>query len=280
MANENFFNGIKDKNSLHQKLKEKGKKHKKYSFYGNKKAISETLRNSSIRLTRGNNWNDLIDRDNLCNDGKIRFVKSFTYSFSENIAMWMLYSDVSENGFMLSFNQSTINDLLSDTKEIKIQFNNNDYSIAINQFTIELIDVVYVGDGENNDGNISLKKSTYCLKNASKDDFPFDVSKGKLDYYAKLYGWSYENECRLVVEIDQSCFGKDQLDLLNDNCYIDLKLNLEKNIPTLVLSPNCKEDNFILEDVKIKYNLENSKYKNKIKWSMLTKYIEYKGKKK
>ncbi len=274
MPREDFFKGIKSKDDLYNELKKKGIDHDQYSFYGDRKSIVETLKKSSIRLTRGTSWNDIIDRDNLCNDGKIRFVKSFTYSKSENIAMWMLYSDPSEEGFMLTFTKSIIKDLITKTNEINIS---RDDTFVLNipkgKFRIEMIDVIYVGDDNK---NLILKKSIYGLKNASINDFPFDIQNGKLDYYAKLYGWAYENECRLVIEIDKANLSQEQLELLDDECYIDLAIDCEKNDPKVVLSPNCSEDNPISqEDIRMKYKLIKSKYKEKLNWSLREKYSKY-----
>ena len=87
-------------------------------FYTNDEIADKTLK-KGIRLTNGVNWNDLIDRQNLNKDGKIRFVKCFTYSKSENVVMWFLYG-ASNNGCLVKYVKSQILSLLTD-KNLNIE---------------------------------------------------------------------------------------------------------------------------------------------------------------
>ena len=280
MAYNNFFDDIKNKEDLVSKLLEKGRNHDKYTFYCDKVGIWKTIEGGlSIRLTNGKHWNDEIDKKNLSNDGRIRFVKSFTYSKSENIAMWMLYSDPSEEGYMISFTKSIMNKVFEVEKiEVKVKETNNTLcTLHKENFNISLIDIVYVGEGEK-DNTFALKKSIYGVKSFDASVLDFDLEKDKYDYFAKSYGWAYENECRLVIDFDKKYMKNDNVDYSNYECYVDLKLVLRKNYIKAFLFPNNDLDN-IEEDVKSffennKISIENSKYKGKINWSLKNKYIE------
>lgn len=118
MAGDNFFEGIKTEQDLKNKLIKNVSKHDYYMFYTNEDIAINTLDNG-IRLTNGVNWNDLIDRQNLNKDGKIRFVKCFTYSKSENVAMWFLYG-ASNKGCLVKYVKSQILSLLTD-KNLNIE---------------------------------------------------------------------------------------------------------------------------------------------------------------
>lgn len=269
MAGDNFFEGIKTEQDLKNKLIKNVSKHDYYMFYTNDEIVDKTL-NNGIRLTNGVNWNDLIDRQNLNKDGKIRFVKCFTYSKSENVVMWFLYG-ASNNGCLVKYVKSQILSLLTDKNlniEIKSKKGLTEYSVKkLNRedFDIELIDVVYVGTGDD-DESLALKKSIYG-ENVSKTGFSYDIDNGKLDYYAKTYGWAYENECRLVISIDSK-----KLQIEPDKEYfIDLKISEKSGnkykYPIIVLSPFYKSEkikkytsNFICSNYtgKISWNFKNS----------------------
>lgn len=296
MGSNNFFDGIEDTECLISKLKEKALNHQIYSFYGKREGIIKTIEKSTLRLTNGVGWNDKIDTQNLCNNGKVRFVKCFTYSKSENIAMWMLYSDPSEEGYMLSFSNSIISNILK-VDEIKIvDINNKTYTLKKPDFKIELIDVVYVGVGDS-ENKLALKKSIYGVKAIEASHFNFDIENNKYDYFAKSYGWSYENECRLVIECDKNQL-ENKIDYSNE-CYINLAINFKPNSKAktkLVLAPNNKDDSdektktkLILapnnkdvlaeKDIEIfernNIIIENSNYHNKINWSIKNNYLDY-----
>lgn len=135
-------------------------------------------------------------------------------------------------------------------------------------FDIELIDVVYVGTGDD-DESLALKKSIYG-ENVSKTGFSYDIDNGKLDYYAKTYGWAYENECRLVISIDSK-----KLQIEPDKEYfIDLKISEKSGnkykYPIIVLSPFYKSENI----KKYTSNFVYSNYTGKISWNFESETID------
>ena len=174
--------------------------------------------------------------------------------------MWMLYAYDDEGG-MIIFNKSVINSILKEKKALKImegRTKSNEektiMTIKPEQYELELIDIVYVGQDEN---GLNLKKSIYgCNRNIS--DFSYDLEKDYLNYYSKLYGWSYENEVRLVLTITDPLIKLDK----HDNCfyYIYIKLNHNK----VIAHPNLKSEKLEFDG----YKAEKSNYSGKISWSL------------
>lgn len=252
-----FFENINSQIELKKKLIERANEHQSFSFYTNYKIAKKTKENG-IMLTNGRNWNDKEDAKNLNYGDKIRFVKCFTYSKSENIAMWMLYAYKNNEGCLVKYSKSQIVNIVKDTSTIIIKQvgNDNDPGIELTKddFEIELIDVVYFGDGEE-EGSLALKKSIYGIKSIEPSKVGLDF---KNQYFVKTYGWAYENECRLVVSIKK--------ELLKDNeekeycVFIPIsKLNTQKNTyPIVISSPNNEKgaDNCVESEYKGRINFD------------------------
>lgn len=272
MAYKNFFEEIANYDSLKNKLELKGKNHQTYSFYADEFVIMNTL-NEGLRLYTNNNWNDTVDQANINDDDTIRFVKCLTYSRSENIAMWMLYATDEEKSYMLKFKKGYINSLLNNEKTIEIYEDNRDETnkketsiceLKSNEYRIFITDVVYVGEGDN-DSTIALKKSIYGRNDFLKEEFrQFDITNNKYSYFAKSYGWFYENECRLVIEVSRSKIEK----LIDSNKKYYVLLDAKPSEQQFDIFRNPNNNNNSL------FNCNDSFYKNKINWSMKKKYFD------
>ena len=254
----NFFDDIDSIEKLKNKLKEKGRNHKSYSFYVESEYIDKSI--EGIRLSTGKKWNDPIDVKNLKDEETVLFVKSFTFSKSESVAMWMLYTYTDNKGVLFKYKPKCIMDLLNSKNKQTIHIMNNDEFVCEIQpedYEIELIDVAYLNEEDDNyvfkrsDNRKKIKKELF--------DNSYNLLQGKLDYFIKLYGWAYENECRLIVKVKKE-FIKEYDE--NIDYHIILKPNCVKDNLSIISSPNYEGEPREKNNIQFK----ESFYKGKIHW--------------
>jgi hypothetical protein len=132
-------------------LQEKASNHHSYKMYNQIDVVNSTIDNKALYLSTGNDWNDVVDRNNFNNDKltMLNFGRCFSYSTTESVAMWMLYGGMKHKGAMIDFDKSSISEILRNTKQIRVGFFENEEfhslkELTKQEFEIELIDVVYV----------------------------------------------------------------------------------------------------------------------------------------
>lgn len=98
----------------------------------------------------------------------------------------------------------------------------------------------------------------------SRFNFCFDINKGIYAYYTKTYSWSYENECRLVISINNSVLKEKKIDI--DKCFILIEIEKDKDgkSPIVKISPNYNGN----PEQKLGKNYKKSKYYKKINWNI------------
>lgn len=116
---------IHNKDELIQYLSKKGNNHYNYRFYSKRERIETILKDHTIYLFDGSNWNDTIDRENFNDTSKEckRFGLCFSFSKSESVAMWMLYSQ--NDGCMIDYGQNLIKEILQTNTVQLGEFKNN-----------------------------------------------------------------------------------------------------------------------------------------------------------
>lgn len=238
--------------SLRQYLSMKAKNHKRYKMYHSMETIEKIINNKTLYLTDGSRWNDVEDKSNFNSDEKIKnFGICLSYSYSENVAMWMLYGGVKNNGGMIDFYKSNINEILNiDEIEIGI-FEEKIFTsinkITKNDFKIDIIDILYYGEGDDNE-NYYIKRSYEVVKNYPKKIID------NLGNCKKVLPWEYENETRIIISIDRM--------LIDENinaCKISLSDKLINDISTRIYhAPNYNGS--------LKYNSSN--LFGKIDWKL------------
>ena len=117
-------------NDLKDYLSQKALNHRNYRHYSKSDRIQGILDTGYIYLNNGQKWNDIIDRENFQNNksGKTNFGLCLTYSMSESIAFWMLYSRF--EGRMINFTKQIIEDIVNTSKIVKIgQFKNEGFFV-------------------------------------------------------------------------------------------------------------------------------------------------------
>lgn len=249
------YNSAVDKNELISYLSERARNHKNYKHYTKAYKIETILNNKAIYLSNGSNWNDLSDKNNFNNNESdvVNFGVCLSFSKSENIAMWMLYSG--NEGCMIDYDSKTINDILN-TEIVEIgsfidgsfvpykKFNKASFEIAIH-------DILYYGFSQHTDNTsdvVYVKRSDETNK-----AFPKVKLEG-LTFHKKTLPWSYENECRIVVSIDKKLLKN----FTGDTVAISISDKLIDGLKKRTYdSPNSKESKY-----------QESSLKNKISWDL------------
>lgn len=244
---------ITNNNELKQYLICKAQNHNSYKYYASREKIETIIKSGCIYLSNGNNWNDIIDRSNFNspNAKYQNFGLCLSYSKSENIAMWMLYSG--NEGLMINYDKAIITHILSTQKILLGYFDKNDHTFKCRQvlkkpnFEIFIIDMLYHGE--------YLKEETCYVKRSDEINKKFDAKLiANATYYVKALPWSYENECRIVVSIPR--------ELIEDSCISDVAINLPYEL-SAKLPKNVYESPNV---ANIAYN--PSAMSNKMSWKL------------
>lgn len=235
-------------------LEDKACTHMHYKIYTCADYLSSWFAERALYLSNGRNWNDVEDstRFNPPNSSVINFGICFSYSKSENVAMWMLYGGMQQRGTMIDFTQRSIKAML-DIQEIEVGSGAGSGFTAFKMlkkpdFNIFLSDILYC--------SLPSKDNTYTIKRS--DARMEGISAEILDplgWRQKAYPWFYENECRLVVSID-----KNKLPGLNpDSVKLSLGDTLQniKKSGRIYCSPNNETDKYLHSTLqgKINWNL-------------------------
>ena len=258
MDGEKLKNNCYSLEDLRKYLTEKAKKHKSLKFYSQLSRIENIVKTKALYLSDGSNWNDVEDRNsfNSSNSSQKNFGICFSFSISENIAMWMLYGGVNKNGAMLKLSPQDIVEAISTLESLEIgYFKQNEFIkttvVTKEHFKVTLIDVVYYAREEQ--GKCTIKRGDERCK---------DISTRTIDgikYAKKQYPWFYENECRLIVSV-----SKNYIKEMEKSTTIKFPIdNLsEKKRDKVVLAPDFEGSSLY----------EKSKMSGKVSWNLLANY--------
>lgn len=190
---------VSSSRALSEALQENGSAHKNYKTYTSMERALGLLQSGQLYLFDGSKWNDTCDQKAMRAKGT--FAKSFSWSTTENIAMWMLYGgSKGKKGAMLNFYPSMIEELMS-SKTIDLgRFESNGIFNAAatlsapDDYRIFITDVIYTEDCKNEKVKLTLGDAHITANKAVLDDD---------NIFCKKYPWSYERECRLVVTLSE-----------------------------------------------------------------------------
>jgi hypothetical protein len=230
-------------------LQEKASNHHSYKMYNQIDVVNSTIDNKALYLSTGNDWNDVVDRNNFNNDKltMLNFGRCFSYSTTESVAMWMLYGGMKHKGAMIDFDKSSISEILRNTKQIRVGFfENKEFhslrELTKQEFEIELIDVVYV---EKKDSDVIIRRTKDDVwKLTDFKDFGKRIQNNeKYTFIHKSKAWDYEQECRLIISIRKDILlGVDDYDKIN-KVEINLQ-NINLKNTRRIYAPNISEDEY------------------------------------
>ena len=187
--------------ALRNGLRENALRHRNYNMYTAMDRAMSLLLTGNLYISNGQNWNDILDREIMKKHSAYGICMSC--STIESMAMWMLYSgDKGRNGALVRFLPSIITEIVeSETIELGKFDNCGKYILhpmvlkrEDKSFDIFMTDVVYT-DVQKNDPSI-------LIASLGEDHEYMECSfLEKAGVFHKHYAWSYEKECRLIVEL-------------------------------------------------------------------------------
>lgn len=207
-------------------LQENSGMHRNYKMYTSMERALDFLVTGDLYLSNGQKWNDVLDRNRM--DFRYTFAQCFTYSTKENIAMWMLYSGKrGKNGVLLDFIPSVMKSIVGVGKIeiVKIKARKDVETVTIldldkKEYAIYLQDILYTDQKKEKVLVTYQNEHKYCEPTLLSDDRVF----------TKKYEWSYEKECRLVIEpTERGIFKIRKCESeLKDGEYLMAKLHVKK----------------------------------------------------
>ena len=267
-SNERIKDGVfRDGKDLADYLRQKASRHSHFKFYSGYRAIESICDRDCIFLSDGKNWNDPIDCQNMQNDENFyNFGICFSFSVSENVAMWLLYSK--DDGCMIDFDKDSISQMMSvKSVELGVFGDNREFvpnqvlSVKDDGIRIQLVDMVYYGEPEDDEH----RSRDYYVRRSRETNKLFD--RRVLDgcrLYSKQLPWSYENECRLIVSVPRKALDDDKSGLylkIEFDKSIIPKLRKEKRIYNSPNASNVNEDPLYSKNTK-------SKLSGRINWKL------------
>lgn len=184
---------------LSEGLKQNGALHRSYDMYTSMERALGVLLNGEIFLSNGEKWNDVNDRYLM--DIKKSYALCLSCSTTENIAMWMLYgAEHGKKGAMLKLYPSIMKELVEvDTIELgKIKkdgtFSAEHVLKNKKDFVAYLTDVVYTDSCRGGKVRLTEGESHITVDESMLED---------PEVFHKNYAWSYEKECRYVINLKE-----------------------------------------------------------------------------
>ena len=217
------FKDIKNDTDIVKYLEEKSKGHYHYRRYLKCEYISDLISDKYLYFSDGSKWDDTLDKNNLNNnnDDYKCFACCFSFSMSENVALWKLFAN--KQGGMIDFKKKHIIQLVELPQEIEIGNIDNKQSfrkLISGQYEIFMTDILYYGDCDKKDHD---SKTEYRIKHS--DNPRKYINKefvDKLGFCKKTIPWSFEKESRLIVKVN-----KDIIVGVKDN---SVRIKLHDNI--------------------------------------------------
>lgn len=256
---------IKDTNDLEQYLETKALNHTNYKFYASRNSIQRICEDHCLYLSDGSNWNDTEDGERMLQKGEYHhFGFCFSFSKSESVAMWMLYS--LDDGCMIDFDAKTIKTLINPREVTIGKFGNDSRFVPIDTLNVEetgikiqLIDMIYIGDPDvpENDEFCYVRRSEEVNRKFNRRLI------GRNCLYQKSISWFYENECRLLVSVPESKLTRHDSGLLLRIGFDEKIIAHLRERKRIYNSPNIRDS----ADPFYKSNF-NSKLSRGLNWNL------------
>ena len=225
---------------LEKYLKEKAVAHRYFKLYGIEKKLKAIYEEKKLYLSCGKGWNDLEDEKQFAlSEGHTYYARCFSFSKSENVAMWMLYGGMGENGVMIRFRPKFLEEITNKITHIALGSFSEPKSgfveglrLEKGDFELYLIDMLYVR--EDFDSKTGAQ-SFHVKRHDETGDIEDKNIVDSLHLCRKHYEWNYENECRLILDIKRKVDVKKYTDAEIDFSEIDK--NLVPNAGSVTITP-------------------------------------------
>jgi hypothetical protein len=251
------FSSITDEEQLFSYLFEMGKTHTAFYHYTDCLTLYEMLKGKKLFLSRSDTLNDLLEGGQSAEKEKV-FIGSFSYGFTENIAMWSMYAIPYNYGVRLRIAKKAMLDFVNCFNEspvlYKAKSGKEETVFCEEKPELLIADVVY--SDRFYLSHPSSKTSTKLFKNNIIKDGE-TPQESPLNWCIKDAMWKGENEVRLILKLKH---------VLSDpniqKIAIDFSLALKNLIVTCGPCANADEvrESLIKQGVS---NVYNSSYYNK-----------------
>lgn len=189
-------------------LKTKAENHNYLKIYGPKDNIEKIVRDGTLFFSDGSDWNDTDDFERMQKESckKLILARSFSFSKSESVAMWMLYAG-GDDDLMINFRPKTILSLMTDKPVITVgRFEKSGFveimKISSDNYEFDFTDMIYV---DTKSDKTAIKRSDERVESVSRKTIE------EFGMLSKSYPWYYENECRLMIYIDKAALDNQKI---------------------------------------------------------------------
>ena len=164
--------------------------------------------------------------------------------------MWMLYGGINKENAMIDFTRSAIKNILNIDKIDVGYFDNYNFisqkTLNKKDFNIFATDVIYYENGN----HYKINRNRENVENVKKDIVD------NIAFCKKTSPWNYENECRLIVQVDKSKLNDEDTHVKINISDVDLGTTLNR----IYRGPNCT--------LPIDESINDSKLANTIDWDL------------
>lgn len=197
--------------------------------------------------------------------GKHVFFSSFSFGPSENISMWTNYGIPNPEAIRIKFSRDSISNWKRLFEQGKVQVygvtENFDLECIKERPQLKFIDIGYWDETlqggkviDKNKGVMFYNKNKYRITNHRKD---LKDQMDRLPYLFKKYGWSYEQETRLLLIFSEPLADQyKRIAIEFDEPIQDLEKNFKENV---TYGPWYKEDNPLVQPLACGHSLKDAK---------------------
>ena len=170
--------------------------HKRVYRYTNIDRVKEILSSKRLALSRLLEMNDLREFQDV-KDADRTYIACFSFGELENMAMWWMYGRDSEKSVRISFNNQKVGLCVARLKDKEGVFRDPDGKEPMGAHLIDTVsyhDIAYVYGKA-----LMWNHKVVGMSRCRKLDYP--KKQEELHGFIKDYGWSSENEVRLMVKL-------------------------------------------------------------------------------
>ena len=185
-------------NELFQELERNGRRHRWYFHYTTLDVMDKILANGMLFLSRVGKMNDGKEADTMPDN---IFAACFSASGTESVAMWNTYGIPRRDAVRLCFDGCLVRKFLDGKFGVLKCHARNKDGIVIDEIPpekveLKMFDVIYASTG----GKHFQYREKHCTV-TDENGKALNLLRGKFAGYAKMCGWSYEREVRLLLTL-------------------------------------------------------------------------------
>ncbi len=188
-------------------LQTKGSNHKMYYHYTNLDNAINIIKSGYWHLSLGDAMNDKHElTKGTVEKWRKTYISSFAYGNGENMAMWGLYGLPWEDAVRIGIPGILMKEWISNVENFFFINKKTDNSFEYERGSVIkplLTDVAYV-TGKNDDINYRIVRDRDAIRLTNERTFSRINNLDKITGYIKNAAWSYENEVRIKVELEEA----------------------------------------------------------------------------